>query len=208
MNFLEFQEKMRDFPYFETKELKVVLGDDFTSTALYNLKNWVKKGSVLMLRRGFYCLASAAKKETEMIAFSTKLYAPSYVSMESALSFYGIIPEAVFTATSVTTRKTKRFKTPVGNFQYRKIKKQAFGGFETRSEKGISFNLALPEKAVVDFLYLNRNILDGSREEFLGYRFNEDFSFDAGRLIYFAEVFGNKKVLLLTQNFIKQYVAK
>lgn len=198
---------MRDFPYFETKELKVILGDGFAGTTLYNLKNWTKKGYVLMFRRGLYCLTSATK-ETEMIAFSAKLYAPSYVSMESALSFYGIIPEAVFTSTSVTTRKTKWFKTSVGNFQYRKIKKQAFGGFETRSEKGISFNLALPEKAVVDFLYLNRNILKGSREEFLGYRFNEDFSFDAAKLTHFAEVFGNKKVLLLTKNFIKYYGAK
>lgn len=207
MKFLEFREKMRDFPYFETKELKVVLGEDFTSTALYNLKNWTKNGSVFMFRRGLYSLADMAK-ETETIVFSTKLYAPSYVSMESALSFYGIIPEAVFTVTSITTRKTKQFKTPVGNFGYRKIKKEAFGGFETHQEKGISFNLAIPEKAVVDFLYLNRNILEGNREEFLGLRFNEDFPFDAVKLTHFSEAFHNRKVFSLTQNFIKQYVAR
>lgn len=206
MKFLDFQKKMADYPYFETKELRIVLGGEYRHSMLVNLKNWTKKGLITMFRRGLYGFSDAISK-VDILPLATKLYAPSYVSMECALSWYGIIPEAVFTVTSVTTRKTKRFKTSVGNFQYRKIKKQVFGGFETRSEKGISFNLALPEKAVVDFLYLNRNLLEGSREEFLGYRFNEEFSFDAVKLTYFAEAFGNKKVLSLTKNFIKQYVA-
>jgi predicted transcriptional regulator of viral defense system len=207
MNIFEFKKKIEELPCFETKELRLILADDFTSTTLVNLKNWVNKGYLIMLRRGLY-IASELKNKVDMIAFATKIYPPSYVSMEMALNFYGIIPEAVFTATSVTTRKTKQFSTPVGNFSYQKIKKEAFGGFETRKQEGVSFNLALPEKALVDFFYLNRNILNGEREQFQGYRFNEEFKFDADKLLQFSEVFKNKKTVFLTKNFIKYYVAK
>ncbi|MEF3692175.1 MAG: hypothetical protein V3574_03945 [Candidatus Moraniibacteriota bacterium] len=207
MNIFEFKKKVEELPYFETKELRLILGADFTATTLVNLKNWIKKGHLVMLRRGLYVLSEIQHK-VDSVVFATKIYAPSYVSMETALSFYGIIPEAVFTVTSVTSRKTKYFNTPLGNYSYRKIKKEAFGGFETKTQKGISFNLALPEKALVDFLYLNRNILNGEREQFQGYRFNEDFKFDAKKLITFAEAFDNKKLLFLTNNFIKYYVTR
>jgi predicted transcriptional regulator of viral defense system len=207
MNFFEFKQKTAELPYFETKELRLILGADFTHATLVNLKNWINKGHLIMLRRGLYVISETAKKADPM-AFATKIYQPSYVSMEMALGFYGIIPEAVFTITSVTTRKTKEFKTPQGNFSYQKIKKEAFGGYETKKQGKFSFNLALPEKAVVDFLYLNRNILDGSREQFQGYRFNEEFAFDAKKLLDFAGVFQNKKTLFLTRNFIQYYAAK
>lgn len=207
MNFLEFREKTKELPYFETKELRLVLGTDFTSTTLVNLKNWINKGHLVMLRRGLYIL-SEIRSTIDAMTLSTKIYQPSYVSLETALSFYGIIPEAVFTTTSVTTRKTKEFKTPVGNFSYQKIKKEAFGGFETKKQNNISFNLALPEKALVDFLYLNRNKLNGDYEQFASYRFNEDFNFSAKKLLNFSKAFQNKKVLFLTKNFIKYYVAK
>lgn len=207
MNFLEFKQKTEELPYFETKELRLILGDKFTSTTLVNLKNWMNKGYLIMLRRGLYVLTET-RSNTDSMVFATKIYSPSYVSLEAALSFYGIIPEAVFTVTSVTTRKTKTFKTPVGNFSYQKIKKESFGGFETKKQNGISFNLALPEKAIVDFFYLNRGILGGEREQFESYRFAEEFKFNAKKLLDFAKAFRNKKVLFLTQSFIKYYVTK
>ena len=207
MNFLEFKKNTEDLPYFETKELRLVLGENFTSTMLVNLKNWANKGYVKMLKRGLYVITEEAQKQ-ETMAFSTKIYEPSYVSLEMALNFYGIIPEAVFTVTSVTTRKTKKFATPVGNFSYQKIKKEAFGGFETKKNGKFSFNLALPEKALADFFYLKRNILNGEKEQFEGYRFDEDFKYDTRKLLSFAKAFESKKVLLLTKNFIKYYAAR
>jgi len=207
MNFFEFKKKTEELPFFETKELRLILGADFKKSTLINLKNWVNKGHLIMFRKGLYAIFEATKK-VDFMVFATKIYPPSYISMEMALGFYGIIPEAVFTVTSVTTRKTKKFATPMGNFSYQKIKKEAFGGYEIKKQDDISFNLALPEKAVVDFLYLNRNILNGDKEQFQGYRFNEHFKFDAKKLLTFAEAFQNKKVLLLTHNFIRYYVAK
>lgn len=206
MNFLKFKQKIEELPFFETRELRLILGSDFNSTTLVNLKNWVKKGYLIMFRRGLYAISETTKNIDAML-FATKIYSPSYVSLETALSFYGIIPEAVFTTTSVSTRKTKKFKTPIGNFSYQKIKKEAFGGFETKKQSGFSFNLALPEKALVDFFYLNRNILNSARDQFESYRFNEDFKYNKSRLMLFAKKYKNKKVLLLTQKFIEYYVA-
>lgn len=207
MNYFEFKKRTEDLPFFESKELRVVLGDAFTESMLTNLKNWVKKGHLIMFRRGLYAVAEEAKKE-DVMTFATKLYQPSYVSMEMALHYYGIIPEAVFTVTSVTTRKTKVFTTSLGNFSYQTIKKEAFGGYETRQSGKISFNLALPEKALVDFFYLHRHVLNGEKDQFQGYRFNEDFEYDVEKLRHFAEVFQNQKVRSLTESFIKYYVAK
>ncbi len=207
MNFIKFKNLVEDFPYFETRELKLILGEKFNNTTIINLGNWVEKGYLIMVRRGLYVL-SGFEKQIDSMVFASKIYSPSYISMESALSFYGIIPEAVFTITSVSTRKTKRFNTPVGNFSYQKIKKEAFGGHETRKQQGVSFNLALPEKAVVDFLYLNRNVLNGSREQFEGYRFDEEFKFNKKRLLDFAKAFDNKKLMFLINNFINFYVTK
>lgn len=207
MNFQEFKQRTEELPLFETRELRLILGSDFTATTLVNLKNWMKKGYLVMLRRGLYAISETTKNIDAML-FATKIYSPSYVSLEMALGFYGIIPEAVFTVTSVTTRKTKKFKTPVGDFSYQKIKRGAFGGFETKKQNGISFNLALPEKALVDFFYLNRNILNGAKTQFEGYRFNEDFKYNKSRLMTFAKKYENKKVLFLTQEFIKYYATK
>ena len=207
MNYFKFKEKIKDLPYFETKELKVILGADFNPTMLVNLKNWVNKGHLLMLRRGLYAMTDL-KESVDAMVFASKIYSPSYISLETALSFYGIIPEAVFTTTSATTRKTKKFQTPLGNFSYQKIKKGAFGGFETKMQNGISYKLALPEKAMADFFYLNRNILEGSREQFMSYRFNEDFKFSKSKLLQFAKVFRNKKTSFLINQFIKYYVAR
>ena len=207
MNYLEFREKIKGFPLLETKEMRLIFGNDFSKSFLNNLKNWLKKGHLIMLRRGLYFI-SEEKRNVDLMDLATKIYPPSYVSMEAALGSYGIIPEAVFTTTSVTTRKTKEFSTILGMYKYQKIKKEAFGGFETSARNGISFNLALPEKALVDFFYLNKNILDGSKAQFESYRFNEDFKFNAKKLSDFSVAFGNKKVVFLTQKFIQYYVAK
>ncbi len=207
MNFIEFAGQTKYLPLFETRELRLILGAEFTHSTLNNLKNWSRKGYLVMIRRGLY-ITSEAKKNIDVMAAASKIYFPSYVSLETAMGYYGIIPEAVFTVTSVTTRKTKKFKTVLGNFIYQKIKKEAFGGFEPRIQNGISFNLAVPEKALVDFFYLNRNILNGNKDQFAGYRFNEDFKFKARKLLNLAKVFHNKKVLFLTQKFIEFYVTK
>ncbi len=208
MNYLEFRKRIKDFPLVKTSELELILEGEYSKSFLNNLANWEKAGYLIKIRKGLYFPSDLASS-TSSISLATKIYYPSYVSLETALGYYGIIPEAVFTVTSVTTRKTKTFKNDIfGTFSYQKIKKEVFGGFETFEKNGISYNIATAEKAIVDFLYLNRNIISGNKEQFEGYRFSEDFKYKKGKLLQFAKDFKNEKTLFLTNNFIKQYVTK
>lgn len=199
---------MESFPLFNSNDLKLVFGKKWNRAFLNNLKNWEKKGHVIRLRKGVYLLGHLRSIIDPMI-LASKIYQPSYISLETALSYYGIIPEAVFMATSVTSRETAKFSNDFGEFAFHKVKKDAFGGFETIRDKNhdISFNLAFPEKALVDFFYLNKNILDGSRLQFEGYRFSDEFRYNKSKLLKFAKTFKNRKVLSLTEEFIKFYVA-
>jgi hypothetical protein len=84
---------------------------------------------------------------------ANKLYTPSYVSLETALSHYRIIPETVYSVTSVTTKTTREFTTPWLVFVYRKIKRSAFTGYTQLREQGTLVLIAEPAKAVADYLY-------------------------------------------------------
>jgi predicted transcriptional regulator of viral defense system len=208
MNYLEFSRKIADYPLFSTKDLRLIFGADFKKSFLNKLEYWQKKHYLIQLRKSLYILGYL-RHSVDPLILASKMYPPAYVSLETALAYYGIIPEAVFTVTSVTSRETKTFSNDFGKFTYQKIKKSTFGGYETITKKefGISYNLAVPEKALMDFFYLNRNILDGTQTQFEGYRFSEDFKYSKKKLMQFAKAFKNKKVLMLTNNFIKFYVA-
>jgi hypothetical protein len=91
--------------------------------------------------------------ESTLFEISNLIYSPSYVSLESALSYYGLIPEAVFSINSVSTRKTAVFKTPLAVFNYRKIKKSLFFGYILQKYNNKSYKIASPEKAILDYFY-------------------------------------------------------
>lgn len=88
----------------------------------------------------------------ELIA--AKLYQPSYISFEYALSYYSIIPESVYTITSATTKPTREFKANDKIFAYHRLKKELYTGFAPATKDTAVFHLALPEKALFDYLYL------------------------------------------------------
>ena len=76
--------------------------------------------------------------------------------MATALSYYNLIPEAVFLNTSVSTRKTMLFETPLGNYQYQTIKQELFFGYRLLQFGEYNIKLAEAEKAILDFLYFNK----------------------------------------------------
>jgi len=110
------------------------------------------------LRQGYYTFPSAKEDADAPFYFANKLYAPSYISLHSALSFYGMIPEGVVQITSITSRKTAFFDNPIGQFSYRSVKPELMFGYSIEKSNlhpqwGVL--LALPEKALLDLLYLN-----------------------------------------------------
>jgi predicted transcriptional regulator of viral defense system len=99
--------------------------------------------------------ADTQLNEERLFLIANKLYVPSYVSFEMALSYYGLIPEGVYSVTSATTKKTAKFKTPIGEFAYRNFKPQLLFGYGLHRVGEQYYKLAEMEKAVLDYLYLN-----------------------------------------------------
>lgn len=120
------------------------------------LSRWVKAGKILQLRRGVYLLASPYRKiEPHPFLIANYLRTGSYVSLQSALAHYGLIPEHVPVVTSVTTARPERLDTPVGTYSFRHVKKSCFFAYV---QVAISQNqhafIATPEKALLDLMYL------------------------------------------------------
>ena len=118
------------------------------------------------------------------------------------MNYYGIIPDIPGTYTSVTSRTTKYFKNSFGNFTYQKIKPNFFTGYETRSEKNVSFNIATPEKALVDYLYLNKNSISADFNFWKEMRIDEEFKFKKKKLDFYKKLLGNKKVNKLIESVL------
>ena len=102
------------------------------------------------VRNGLYALRLNQPHE-EVLA--NRLYAPSYISFEYALSKYGIIPESVYTITSATTRLTREFTVGHHAFSYAHIKKEVYRGYESKKIGKTTVLIAYPEKALIDYLY-------------------------------------------------------
>jgi len=169
MTYLELKTGLKDFLVFTINDIRK-LDPGFDRR---RFSEWQKKEYIIKLRRGYYIFSDAQpNQEEELFAIASKLYGPSYVSLEMAFRYYNIIPEGVYSITSVATRKTAEFKTPVGNFTYHLIKPSLFFGYSLKSELGTTFKIAELEKAFLDYLYLKPHI--SKREDFEEMRFDPE----------------------------------
>lgn len=120
------------------------------------LSRWVKSGKLIQIRRGLYTLSERYQKTSPHRFFvANRLKRASYVSLQSALEYYGLIPEYVPSVISVTTGRPETLSTPIGAFIFKHIKKDLFFGYKVvdiGDEQ--SALIALPEKALLDLLYL------------------------------------------------------
>ncbi len=160
MNFLELQTKAKTYPIFRVADVLKWFPETRKANVLNQLNLWTKKGHIERLRKSLYVLKDYAVKDSFILA--NLLYAPSYISLETALHVYGMIPEIPFRTTSVTQRKTKMFSTQrYGTFQYHHIKPELFFGFQTVSSQNLySYHIAFPEKALFDYLYLRAKAIE------------------------------------------------
>ena len=154
MDFQTFRLKTKDYPLFKYVDLLKWFHNDNEQTIKQNLKFWTRKKWLKRIIRGVYKLAETKIEDEFLIA--SYLNENSYVSLESALSFHGMITEIPYEITSVTTKKTKKYKTEYGIFSYRKIKINLFFGFKLISGDNYLYRMATPEKALFDFIYLNQ----------------------------------------------------
>ena len=137
-----------------------LLFPDFDSRRLCE---WQEKGYITKIINGFYIFNDVVIDEYILMEIANTIYSHSYISFETALSHYGLIPEAVYRITSATTRKTKVFNTLQGSFGYRSISKNLFWGYTIDPENG--FIIATPEKAILDYLYLRKQFNENDLSE-------------------------------------------
>jgi len=142
-----------------------------------NFVRWTKKGLLIRLRQGYYTFPEYNAKPDFILYFANRIYRPSYVSLHSALAFYGMIPESVVQITSVTSLKTANFKNDFGEYNYKTLQKELMFGYDLKPmADGQTLQLAKPEKALLDLLYLYP-FYDTSKE-LTDLRLDEDFLLD------------------------------
>lgn len=113
-----------------------------------------RQGYIIRLKRGLYVVNpeySGKTLSTELVA--NHLYAPSYISMATALRYYGLIPEAVYVHQSMTVKHSRYFHTPIGDYDYKYISREAFSvGVRSVHKGDYAFLMASPEKALCDLI--------------------------------------------------------
>ncbi|HKP98033.1 MAG TPA: hypothetical protein VJ385_20035 [Fibrobacteria bacterium] len=155
MNIQAFLVLAAPHPYFDLPMALQWTGMDRQSL-LMQLTRWTRAGYLISLRRGLHTVAQPFRKRPHSAPeLANAIYSPSYLSLEWALSHYGLIPEAVPAFTSVTTRVTRTFENALGRFEYRHIQQSLFTGFSRRELLGSDIHMAQPEKALLDFVYFS-----------------------------------------------------
>jgi len=138
---------------FSFEDLCVFYPQEKRSSLRQYLSRWKKQGWIGALRNGLYELTFPEGRGIPDFFIANKMYAPSYISLETALSYYSIIPEVSMAAVSVTSKSTRRFKNAHGLFIYRSIRPEAFRGYVIEKHNGFDVLIAEPEKALADYLY-------------------------------------------------------
>ncbi len=154
MEFEQLVEIVGEEPVFESGLL--LSGRVEAKNIRKQLSRWTRLNKVYQLRRGFYSLAPPYRKTIpHPFLVANRLSLPSYVSLQSALAHYGMIPEGVPVTTSVATRRPERLETHLGIFEFRHVQVDFFYGYQLISldPKQPAF-IATPEKALLDLVYL------------------------------------------------------
>ncbi len=154
MEFKRLLEIVGDEPVFETSLL--LAGDVAPADVRRQLSRWTKAGRLYQLRRGLYALAPPFQKvKAHPFLIANRMVHASYVSLQSALAYYGLIPEIVPVITSVTTARPGRRETLLGVYEFRHVKVGLLFGYQlTDLGGGQKAFVATPEKALLDLIYL------------------------------------------------------
>ncbi|NIA07502.1 MAG: hypothetical protein GWP14_07700 [Actinobacteria bacterium] len=156
------------------------------------VKRAIAAGEVVRIRRGLYCLAAKyLRRKVDPLVLAQRIYGPSYISLETALSCHGWIPEAVYTITSTSLNRSREFDTPIGRFSFTSVPQKTFYVGVVRVEKeGSSFLLASPLKALADYVYVHKCDWDSARPIIESLRVDES-SLATLDALSFAELLAN-----------------
>ena len=199
MRYLDFKEQFKDFLVFSLDDIKKL----DSSFHRQRLNEWQKQGYIKKIIREYYIFSDLEINEAILFIIANKIFHPSYVSLEVALAYYGLIPESVYTITSVTSKKTYTFDSPIANFDYKKIKPGLMFGYCLVPYDNHNFKIAEIEKAILDYFYFNHQLK--TAEEFTELRINKETfkeKIDLEKLKNYTKQFKNKALEERINNFI------
>ena len=203
MNYLAFKNKLYDLACFSIDQV-VAWQPGFDRNNLYR---WTKKDLLVRLRRGYFAFPEYKNKPDYAFYFANCMYKPSYISLHTALSFYGIIPESVIQITSVTTLKTVSFFNEFAQYSYKSVKKELFFGYVLKAlPDGRAIRFATPEKALLDLFYLYPE--NNTQQHIEDLRLDEDFlheEFNKKLFTDYLKLFHNKALEHRAQLFFLAY---
>jgi len=203
MRFRDFENKIKHNPVFNLNDVRKL----DSSFHRQQLNYWQDQGYIIALIGGYYALQNRVIDEAFLFMLANKNYEPSYVSLESALAYYEIIPETVLGITSVSSRKTQRFESKWGTFNYRSVKPLIMIGYQVIEDRqGLKFKIACLEKAVLDYLYLHHEI--SAMVDLEALRWNKEQLQDAVNLTVLSKyaVVYNKRALDVRITIFKEYL--
>ncbi len=200
MRYLKFKKDLKDFTVFSLSDIRK------TESIFYlrRLIEWQQKGYIKKIIRGYYIFSDTGLNENILFEIANKIYAPSYVSLEMALSYYHLIPESVYAVTSVSTRGTRDFKTAIAGFRYRKVKSELFFGYNLVNANGKYFKIANIEKALLDFLYFNPHLTKDA--DFASLRINAEGFLkyaDEKKIYAYLKLFSKNTLTKRTKSFME-----
>jgi predicted transcriptional regulator of viral defense system len=200
MRYLELKKYLKDFTVFSISDIERI-DSNFHRR---RLNEWQEKGYIKKIIKGYYIFTDLELNENRLFEIANRIYKPSYISLEIALSYYQLIPESVYTITSVSTRKTYKFTTQIAKFSYRSIKPSLYFRYNIIRYDNKHFKIASVEKAILDYFYLNTEIKTGS--DFLSLRINKDVflkSVNETKLHSLLEKFNQKSLKKRMSNFLE-----
>lgn len=200
MRYNEFQEAFKSYTVISVNEVRKA----DSGFNLRRLVEWQGKGYIKKIIRGYYIFADLKLDENVLFEIANRIYSPSYISLEMALSYYHMIPESVYGLTSATSRKTMVFETELGDFIYHTVRPRLLFGYKLVNYSGKKFKIAEPEKALLDYFYLNTSIQ--SKDDFAGMRIGKDQYFaqvDETRLVAYLNEFQQTSLAKRVRNFMR-----
>ena len=204
MKFEEFIKLTAGLPVIDSEILLAGVSDP--KPVKVQLSRWKRAGKLIQIKRGLYLLAKPYRKiEVYEPYVASILKKPSYISLEKALEYHDLIPEAVTVYTSVTTKRPDKFVSDIGVFDYRHIKASLFWGYDSVSLRNQTAFIASPEKALLDFFYFRGT--NASVEYIDELRLQNLEDVDVGKLNEYARRFkkpGMRRIAGMLEKYIQK----
>lgn len=191
MNFLEFSKVFANDRLIDIRNVCTY----FNGLDRRRLYEWQKRGLIAKVTNNYYVMTGKPLDGQGLKTIACQIYAPAYIGLASALSWYNFIPEAVFQTTAITTRRNKYITTALGDFRYHSIKNGLFFGISVVVRDHDHFFISDPEKTLLDHLYF---VADSDKAETLaGMRLNTDEIrriVDMNKLQNYLKLFASSKL--------------